>query len=451
MRPGSMRTILVLLTASSVPVAAAAQDAHYWTYQYGDRAALLGGTVVGSAVDLSAVYYNPGALALLERPDLIAAARTLELASVRISGTGTAGYDANEDRFSVAPGFFAGLIPLHALGRHRLGYSLLTRHRFRLRLNTSEVGVGDVLDPPVGAEDLLGTVRLDAELNETWGGLTWAMPLGGTVGIGVSQYVAARGQRSSSYLLAEIFDTAGVAQIGLVDEGYEYYSYRTLWKVGVAARWSHASVGLTATTPSVRIFGSGKHETNVTGFDAAAGSGAQVFVADFQEKRAATYRSPLSVAAGASWALGATRLHAAAEWFGGEDEADVLDLVPYIGQSTGDTVVPRVTQKSRPVVNIGLGVEQHFDAETRVYASVRTDRSAAEPVSGSNVSITSWDIYFLTFGASFRMVGASVTLGVGYGFGSQAQQLDPPSEGGLLPDTVDTKYRNYRLFFALAF
>jgi hypothetical protein len=72
-------------------------------------------------------------------------------------------------------------------------------------------------------------------------------------------------------------------------------------------------------------------------------------------------------------------------------------------------------------------------------------------VSGSNVSITSWDIYFLTFGASFRMVGASVTLGVGYGFGSQAQQLDPPSEGGLLPDTVDTKYRNYRLFFALAF
>jgi len=434
-----------------MPAALAAQDAHYWTYQYGDRAALLGGTVVGSAVDLSAVYYNPGALALLERPDLIAAARTLELASVRIRGTGTAGYDANEDRFSVAPGFFAGLIPLRALGRHRIGYSLLTRHRFRLRLNTTEVGVGDLVDPPAGPEDLLGTVRLDAELNETWGGLTWAMPLGGTVGLGVSQYVAARGQRASTYLLAEIFDTAGVAQIGLVDEAYEYYSYRTLWKVGLAARWPRVSVGLTATTPSVHLFGSGKHETNITVFDAGAGAGQQGFVADYQEKRPITYRSPLSVAAGASWALGATRLHASAEWFEGLDEADVIDLAPFLGQSTGDTVVPRVTQKSRSVVNLGFGVEQHFDSETRLYASVRTDRSAAEPVSGSNVSITSWDIYFLTLGASFRMAGASVTLGVGYGFGSQAQQLNPPSDGGLLPDTVDTTYRNYRLFFALAF
>jgi hypothetical protein len=45
---------------AALPGAAAAQDAQYWTYQYGTRANLLGGAVVGSVVDVSATYYNPG-------------------------------------------------------------------------------------------------------------------------------------------------------------------------------------------------------------------------------------------------------------------------------------------------------------------------------------------------------------------------------------------------------
>jgi hypothetical protein len=39
---------------------ATAQDSQWWTNQYGNRARLLGGAVIGSARDLSAVYYNPG-------------------------------------------------------------------------------------------------------------------------------------------------------------------------------------------------------------------------------------------------------------------------------------------------------------------------------------------------------------------------------------------------------
>jgi hypothetical protein len=38
-------------SALLLPGVAAAQDAHYWTNQYGTRAELLGGLVVGSVVD----------------------------------------------------------------------------------------------------------------------------------------------------------------------------------------------------------------------------------------------------------------------------------------------------------------------------------------------------------------------------------------------------------------
>ncbi|MGD8412871.1 MAG: hypothetical protein PVF33_01490, partial [Candidatus Latescibacterota bacterium] len=39
-----------------------AQDTHYWNTQYGPRSMLLSGAVIGNIADMSATYYNPGAL-----------------------------------------------------------------------------------------------------------------------------------------------------------------------------------------------------------------------------------------------------------------------------------------------------------------------------------------------------------------------------------------------------
>jgi len=41
-----------------------AQDSHYWSIQYGPVGQLVGGQVIGGVNDLSATYYNPGALGL---------------------------------------------------------------------------------------------------------------------------------------------------------------------------------------------------------------------------------------------------------------------------------------------------------------------------------------------------------------------------------------------------
>jgi hypothetical protein len=41
-----------------------AQDTHYWSIQYGPVGQLVGGQLIGGVNDLSATYYNPGALVL---------------------------------------------------------------------------------------------------------------------------------------------------------------------------------------------------------------------------------------------------------------------------------------------------------------------------------------------------------------------------------------------------
>ena len=66
-------------------VAAMSQDTNYWTLQYGTRGELLGGCVVGSAVDLSATYYNPGSLALVADPKTILTATVFGMETVKVS------------------------------------------------------------------------------------------------------------------------------------------------------------------------------------------------------------------------------------------------------------------------------------------------------------------------------------------------------------------------------
>ena len=54
-------TALALLV---VAAPALAQDTHYWSIQYGPVGQLVGGQLIGGVNDLSATFYNPGALAL---------------------------------------------------------------------------------------------------------------------------------------------------------------------------------------------------------------------------------------------------------------------------------------------------------------------------------------------------------------------------------------------------
>src|SRR5262245_53783037 len=83
-----------LLTAemlSSHP--ARAQVSQYWTEEFGNRARLLGGAVVGDPADMSACFYNPGGLALVENPEILLAGNVLRYETIRVEGAGGRGVE----------------------------------------------------------------------------------------------------------------------------------------------------------------------------------------------------------------------------------------------------------------------------------------------------------------------------------------------------------------------
>ena len=98
-----------------------AQDAQYWTNQYGNRARLLAGAVIGSSTDLAAVYYNPGALSLLENPELLLSANVFQYTHYNLQLADSEMTDLSSSQVGGAPSLFAGEIKFGFLGKMRFG------------------------------------------------------------------------------------------------------------------------------------------------------------------------------------------------------------------------------------------------------------------------------------------------------------------------------------------
>jgi hypothetical protein len=452
------RTALCLIVSLAAPGVAVAQDAQYWTYQYGTRANLLGGAVVGSAVDVSATYYNPGALSLIKDPEIIATSKVLELSNLALEPDFGTEVALDNLRFDFAPGFFGGTIPFGFLGDHVLGYSVFTRHLFKATLDAVAVGTLDQLPSLEADGDFLGLARLKEDMSESWFGLTWSAPLGRRTGFGVTTFVAYRSQKRTSRVTFEALSDVQEGALSTREIAWSFWDARLLLKAGLTLEWQGVSLGLTTTTPSLSVLNSGRTLINVAQFGVDAdGDGIDdpIFAASYQEGLDASYKSPWSAALGAAFSpRGTTTLHLTAEYFGKMKERAVLDLEDFVAQSSGDTISADLTQRYDDVLNFGLGVEQTFSPTFSGYASFRTDFSAKVAGGQSDMATSSWDIYYVTAGAAFRIGTADLTFGVAFGWGDDfIDGLAPPGDGDEpvvgVPESIDVKYRTLR--FILAF
>ncbi len=424
--------LLAAVSCLALALPALSQDSHYWTHQYGTRATLLGGAVIGSVLDLSGTYYNPGGVSLIEKPDTLLAAKVFQLPRVTLAGGDAQAVSLNMREPGPAPALIAGTLRLRGLPKHWFGYSYLSRQQVRLGVSVSSTGVRDILPDVPGGEDYVTQFRVDERVNEHWFGLTWSYRVSANLGIGVTQYLAVRQHRAQVQELVEALDEQTGLAMALGSRQYGYMHFRTLWKIGLACDLERVTLGLTATTPGLALGGSG-----LTGVNASLvaldmdgdGDGDDFLAADYQDGLAAAYRTPFSLAAGVTFKIQKVRLYGSAEWFAGVKPYTVLDAAGFPAQSTGEPLSSDVTQELAPVLNAGLGLEWFYSARFKGYASFTTDYSAREPGTATNLSITDWDIHHLAVGAEFFVRKWALTAGLGFSFGDR--------EIGTRPDILD--------------
>jgi hypothetical protein len=441
---------LALAALLALPARAAAQDSHYWSIQYGPVGQLVGGQLIGGGPDLSATFYNPGALVLRNESSYLLSTESVQWELVSTAAKpGLEVLDTSSSTLGAAPSLLAGVLPRWLGEDTHLAWSFLTRQKFHVRLGQR---VTDPIADP-GARSASESY-FDQRVTESWAGLTLSRPLSESVGLGLTWYGVYRGQRTRSELTFQAIGADGrsAAVAGVTD--FDYSHYRTLAKLGLAWQTPAWNAGISVTTPSLSAFGGGKaaYTLSVAGSD-GNGDGLPdppVLETASSEGLTADYRSSWAVGMGASRRIGSTRLYASAEWYAAVDRFSVI-AVPDDPAEAG-----RLTQELGSVLNGGIGFEHVVNADVSVYGAFHTDFTAAVGDPAVNVAVSDWDLYHVSGGVSFRLRDNRFTLGASWATGGKTRPLDsivPPEavpRAGLGSE-VDIRYSKFTFLLGFVF
>ena len=396
-----------------------AQETYYWNVTYGTRSTLLGGAVIGSVSDLSATYYNPGAIALFEDVQFILSALVYQFENYTIKDGAAEGVDLDFSTVVPSPSFVALDFDFDFLGKDKLALSILTRQTSSFEFSTRIIDSLDVIASSQGKESFAGGFSTEKKFDDIWGGITYSTKLSGLVGVGVTGYLAYIPLRISSETILQALASSGDIASFTNISNYRFNSLRTLLKFGMGVNLDPLTLGLTFTSPSVNISGSGSVGTHkfLSGVDST------IFQSNFQEDVKAEYKNPLSIGVGGAYRFGKINLHLSAEWFDKIDRYTVLDSEPYTSQGSGEQLTNDLTHEAKSIVNFGLGLDYLVSKAFIISAGFVTDFSAKIKDTNTNLTTASnWDVYHISAGASFPIAGSKTTLGVSYSFGSDKFQ-----------------------------
>ncbi len=419
---GAFGILTLVLCTVLVAGDAMAQDSHYWDNQYGTKAELLGGLVVGSPTDLSSTFYNPGWIALQNAPSVLLTTKAAEIYSITLKDTGPRGADPSSLVITPSPGYLAGRFSVGDDSTWKWAYTYLQKVKFEYNAAGLRIDRNPA-PPPDGNIWFSGEAFRDSRADESWYGVSLSRKLSDNVALGFSPYVAHRGQRSRTQIMAQALDAASTyADVFLVDE-FDYWHIRVLLKIGLAAEWDRWSAGLTITTPSLSIMGDGSVYQNASVYssDHATNPDSRppYLQANAQEDLDPVWKSPMSIAAGGAVQLGQTRLHVTAEWFNAVARYTVLNPESYEIQSRpGQFADYELDYAAKSLVNLGIGVDRAFTERFSLFTSYRTDFSTVPNDQDNILSFSVWDLNHVTGGASFQFMSIEFTAGLQYSWGS---------------------------------
>ncbi len=410
------------------------QDSHYWNIQYGTRSTLLGGAVIGSVSDLSATYYNPGAVALFKDPGFILSARVYQIETITVEDGAGLGKELDYSTIVPSPSFVAFDLKFDFLGKARLALSILTRQKMDFEFQTRLIDSLDIIESSPGKENFAGGISIQREFNEVWGGITYSSKLNDVIGFGATWYMAYRSQRSSNEIIIQVLPSEGDIASYTDLRNYRYNNLRTLLKFGIGFNLQPLTLGATVTTPSVNITGTGSVGTHffLNGIDKDGdGNNDNEFDSNFQDEIASEYKSSWAVGFGGGYKVGKFKFHASAEWYDALEKFFVLDTEPFESQGSGETLTNDLTHELKSITNYGFGVD-FFSSESLILSgSFVTDFSARIPGTETNLTVSTWDIYHISGGTTFKVGNSDLTIGLEYAFGSKEidQQIDITNPG----------------------
>ena len=420
---------LFLCTAGGL----SAQDTHYWTHQYGARSALLGGAVIAGCDDTGAGYYNPGRLGFISNPQLSASADLYQIDNLSIENGAGDGTKINSTQVRIVPLLASGIFLFEGAPRHAFGFNIISRQYWSAsgsaRREARENVIADSRSP--GDEDYHGQLNIDVSLQEYWAGLTYSCRFHRYLSFGITHFGCVRLEDLGFQITTRAVGTPLTLHGADNIINLNYYNVRTLWKMGFAFDIGWLKAGITLTTPSINLFGSGTVAGNNTIIDLDTdgnGTGESFAIDDRQDGLNAQFRSPLSLGFGLEYCAPTyTRICASMEWFLPTGEYAVMrpkhkDAAVGLPGAFDARKQFQVLDQRRGALNVAVGLQQKFTESISGILSFRTDFTVKKEIDslGFAIGATGWNLFHIATGLTFRLDRSEFSAGAQFSIGGGA-------------------------------
>jgi len=231
-----------------------------------------------------------------------------------------------------------------------------------------------------------------------------------------------------------------------------FNNYRALLKTGLGVNLNPITFGLTLTTPSINLLGSGSygyHNFNNNPDD----PGQNVYQSNYQDELESEYKTSWAVGFGAAYWGKKISVHFSAEWYNAVKRYNPLILAPLNSQSSNETFTQEITQQLKSVINAGIGADYKLNDKVSFAGGFITDFSAKDINGERNISLSEWDIYHISGGSNFIIGSSEVTLGFSYSFGSDLirQLTDIGNPAADTNSGAEVKFTKIKVIFGFIF
>lgn len=410
-----------------------AQESNYANYEVGSKATMLGGAVVAGIDNISAAYYNPGALAFISNSSVSLESSTLFTGNLNIKNGAGDQINIKSSFFDVIPSLIGGIVKSQKNPNWTFAYSAITVNSSLIEFNVRHFMIADVITDLPGEEYYDGGYDYRNKIKENWMGVSASRAIGERFGVGVTVYGTSFFQDFSRNQLAIVTGSVNSDPTTLastnISQLMKFRGLGLLVKAGLNYQFEHQQFGLTLTSPklNVDIISKGTISSDITVFDPING-GLSNSVIFYGEKLSTYHRTPFKIALGYQLKMTSSFISFSATYNTRIKEYAMLTSNPVVVEEIG-IVRPSISayDKANQVINLSMGYRNDVSEGLSVLLGAKTDFTYVDEDFLSQDAfipkMSYWNLYHINGGVIWYNARAHLTLGADYAFGVSKNDL----------------------------